>query len=94
MILVISGPTASGKSRLAAELSEYKNIAIINADAFLKKGGLFFFAIKSQSIDVTKEPKIVFEAVLKQLEPHFEVVESMKLEPFDKDHLFLVLRKK
>jgi fibrillarin-like pre-rRNA processing protein len=65
-----------------------------NADAFLKKGGIAMITIKSQSIDVTKRPDETFVIVLKELSTHFEVLEKMKLEPFDKDHLFVVLRKK
>ena len=68
------------------------DILIMNAKAFLKKDGIAMIAIKSQSIDVTKDPKIVFEAVIKKLEPVFEVLEKMRLDPFDKDHLFVVLR--
>jgi fibrillarin-like pre-rRNA processing protein len=67
-------------------------ILIMNAKMFLKKDGIAMIAIKSQSIDVTKEPKVVFDAVLKKLEPVFEILEKMKLEPFDKDHLFVVMR--
>jgi fibrillarin-like pre-rRNA processing protein len=48
--------------------------------------------IKSQSIDVTRAPADVFGAVVKKLETAFDVLEKMKLEPFDKDHLFVVLR--
>ncbi len=65
-----------------------------NADAFLKKDGIAMIAIKSQSIDVTKRPEETFEIVLKELSTHFEILEKMKLEPFDKDHLFVVLKKK
>jgi fibrillarin-like pre-rRNA processing protein len=59
---------------------------------FLKKGGIAMICIKSQSIDVTKDPKVVFDEVVRKLETVFEVVEEIKLEPFDKDHLFVVLR--
>lgn len=65
-----------------------------NADAFLKKGGIAMITIKSQSIDVTRKPDETFAIVIKELETHFEVLEKMKLEPFDKDHLFVVLKKK
>lgn len=68
------------------------DILIANAEMFLEKGGIAMIAIKSQSIDVTKRPSEVFEAVVKKLEQHFEVLEKMKLEPYDKDHLFVVLR--
>ncbi|MEW6749317.1 MAG: fibrillarin-like rRNA/tRNA 2'-O-methyltransferase [Candidatus Micrarchaeota archaeon] len=68
------------------------DILIKNAKMFLKKGGIAMICIKSQSIDVTKRPDEVFEMVVKKLETAFEVVEKMKLEPYDKDHLFVVLR--
>lgn len=68
------------------------DILIKNAKMFLKAGGIAMIAIKSQSIDVTKRPDDVFEVVLKKLSSAFDVVESMKLEPFDKDHLFVALR--
>jgi fibrillarin-like pre-rRNA processing protein len=68
------------------------DILIKNARMFLKKGGIAMIAIKSQSIDVTKDPKVVFEAVLKKLEPVFEIMEKIRLEPFDKDHLFVVVK--
>jgi len=67
-------------------------ILIKNAEMFLKKGGIAMIAIKSQSIDVIAEPKKVFEKVLEKLEKYFEVLEKIKLEPYDKDHLFVVLK--
>ena len=69
-------------------------ILIKNCDRFLKKGGIAMIAVKSQSIDVTKPPQEVFDVFLKRMESHFEVLEKLKLEPYDKDHLFVVLRKK
>ncbi|MDO8554505.1 MAG: fibrillarin-like rRNA/tRNA 2'-O-methyltransferase [Candidatus Micrarchaeota archaeon] len=70
------------------------DILIKNCDMFLKKDGIAMIAIKSQSIDVTKRPDDVFEFALMELEKYFEILEKYKLEPFDKDHLFVVLRKK
>ena len=68
------------------------DILIKNALMFLEKGGIAMLCVKSQSIDVTKDPKEVFRMVLDELAPHFEVLERYELEPFDKDHLFLVLK--
>lgn len=68
------------------------DILIKNARMFLKKGGIAMLCIKSQSIDVTKAPSEVFDAVVKKLETAFEVLEKIRLEPFDKDHLFVVLK--
>ena len=71
-------------------------ILIENAKRFLKKGGIAMICIKSQSIDVTKSPNEVFKSVISNLENSgiFEVVEKMKLEPYDKDHMFVVLKRK
>lgn len=68
------------------------DILIKNAKMFLKEGGVAMICIKSQSIDVTKEPGVVFAGVLGKLEKEFEVLEKIRLEPYDKDHLFVVLR--
>ena len=68
------------------------DILLKNARMFLKKDGIAMICIKSQSIDVTKEPDEVFRMVLGKLEGPFEVLEKLKLEPYDKDHLFAVLR--
>ncbi|MFH1785668.1 MAG: fibrillarin-like rRNA/tRNA 2'-O-methyltransferase [Candidatus Micrarchaeota archaeon] len=67
-------------------------LLIKNAKMFLKKNGIAMICIKSQSIDVTKDPKVIFAEVIKRLETVFDIVEKIKLEPFDKDHLFVVLR--
>ena len=68
------------------------DILIDNAKMFLNKGGITMICIKSQSIDVVAEPKEVFEKVLNKLEKHFDVLEKIKIEPYDKDHLFVVLK--
>ena len=68
------------------------DILIENAKMFLNKGGIAMICIKSQSIDVVAEPKEVFEKVLDKLSKHFEVLEKIKIEPYDKDHLFVVLK--
>lgn len=61
---------------------------------FLKKGGTAYFIIKSQSVDVSMEPGRVFERELKVLEKDFDVVETVPLEPFDRLHMFCVLKKR
>lgn len=65
-----------------------------NARLFLKEGESAMIAIKSQSIDVTKEPRRVFEEAVKELQKAFVVEEQVKLQPYDKDHLFVRVTKK
>jgi fibrillarin-like pre-rRNA processing protein len=73
---------------------DQSDILIKNAKAYLKDGGLAMYCVKSQSIDVLKPTKEVFENVRAELKPFFDIVQEMPLEPYDKDHLFLSLRKK
>jgi fibrillarin-like pre-rRNA processing protein len=69
-------------------------ILVRNCEAFLKPDGHAMIAIKSQSIDVTKPPKEVYKQCLEDLSNHFEILEKVELDPFEKFHLFVVLGKK
>ena len=64
-----------------------------NCDKFLKPNGYAMIAIKSQSIDVTKKPKVVYKECLEELSKDFEILDKVELDPFEKYHLFVVLRK-
>lgn len=68
-------------------------ILIDNAKAYLKSGGYGMISVKSRSIDVTKEPEEVFREVEKELGEYFEVIERISLEPYEKDHALIVVRK-
>ena len=68
-------------------------IVVENARVFLKSGGWAIMAIKSRSIDVTKTPRRVYEAEIEKLrEGGFDIVESLELDPFEKDHALVVAR--
>jgi fibrillarin-like pre-rRNA processing protein len=69
-------------------------ILIWNCEKFLKPDGFAMIAIKSQSIDVTKKPQETYRESLKELEKHFEILDKVELDPYEKSHLFVVLRKK
>jgi fibrillarin-like pre-rRNA processing protein len=61
---------------------------------FLKKGGFLFLVIKSQSIDVTKQPEQVYVQEKQKLEKYgFSVVEMINLEPFEHDHAMIIAKK-
>ena len=65
-----------------------------NAEKFLRQNGYAIVAIKSQSIDAIKPPKQVYKECLEELEKRFEVLDKVELTPYQKDHLFVVLRAK
>ncbi|MDE1810430.1 MAG: fibrillarin-like rRNA/tRNA 2'-O-methyltransferase [Candidatus Micrarchaeota archaeon] len=76
------------------DVSAKEQAAILLANSrFLKEGGIAYFIIKSQSVDISKRPKEVYEQELKLLEGAFKIEERISLEPYDSMHLFAVLRK-
>lgn len=78
----------------------YQDISVKNqAEIFLKnssmlkKGGYAYFVIKSQSIDISKKPELIYKEELSKLEGTFEILERIDIEPYDSLHMFAVLRK-
>lgn len=69
-------------------------IAIENCKIFLKKGGYFFLVIKTRSIDVTKDPKKIIDKEIEKLKTEFDVLQSIDLQPYDKDHAMVVAKYK
>jgi fibrillarin-like pre-rRNA processing protein len=70
------------------------DIAIRNAKEFLKKSGMLMISVKSQSIDVTKKPKEIFELEKKKVEnAGFRVVQLIDLEPYEEKHAMIVAMK-
>jgi len=69
-------------------------ILIRNAKKFLEPGGWAMIAIKSQSIDVTKKPLEVYKACLEELKIHFKILDRVELDPYEKAHLFVVMKLK
>lgn len=68
-------------------------IAIRNAE-FLKEGGFLLISIKSRSIDVTKEPKIIYKQEADKLRKSgFEILQVVDLKPYEKDHAVILARK-
>ncbi|MDH3794885.1 MAG: fibrillarin-like rRNA/tRNA 2'-O-methyltransferase [Nitrosopumilus sp.] len=67
-------------------------IAIENCEMFLKKGGYLFLVIKTRSIDVTKDPKRIVTEEIEKLKTKFEVLQSIDLHPYDKDHAMVIAK--
>jgi fibrillarin-like pre-rRNA processing protein len=72
---------------------EQAKILADNADVFLKAAGWVMLAVKSQSIDVTKDPLAVYKQEANVLKKRgFDVQEIVRLEPYDKAHAMIVAR--
>ena len=65
-------------------------IALANCRSSLKKGGRLLLIVKARSIDVVKDPRVVFRAERERLEKAgFRVDRVVELSPFDKDHALI-----
>lgn len=71
---------------------DQSDILIRNCTAFLRPGGFALIAIKSRSIDVTKPPREVYRKELEKLRKRFKVLERVELDPYEKDHLFVLMK--
>ena len=69
-------------------------IFLKNCNMFLKSGGFGLLAVKSRSIDVSRRPDDIFRMVQMELQRHMLIVDQRKLDPFEKDHILFVVKKK
>ncbi len=72
--------------------NDQSDIAIRNARQFLKKGGFVLLSLKARSIDVVKKPDEVYAQEEKKLKTYFTILEKVRLDPYEKDHMFYVLQ--
>jgi len=61
---------------------------------FLKNKGYVLIAIKSRSIDTTKNPRKVFSEVEEKLKQKLKILESKDLAPFERDHMIFICQKR
>ena len=66
-------------------------ILIKNAKKYLKRNGWAIIAVKARSINVNENPRKVFEKVKKKLQEYFDIKESIRLEPYERDHMMFIM---
>lgn len=65
-----------------------------NMNLFMKEDGMGLITIKARSIDVVQKPKKIFKEEERKLkEKGFKIIEKVKLEPYEKDHIALLVEK-
>ncbi len=70
-------------------------ILLDNAEHYLKENGFIMLALKARSIDVTRDPSEIFKKEIEVLKAKgFKVIQSIRLEPYEKDHAFILGVKK
>ncbi len=68
-------------------------IFVKNCELFLKKGGYGLLAVKARSIDIKRKPKELFIEIRKELEKKYKVLDYKVLDPFEKDHCMIIIKK-
>ena len=71
-----------------------EEIFVKNCRLFLKDDGYGLLAVKARSIDVRKKPKLIFEEIRRNLEKIFTVIDYRLLDPMEKDHCMIIVKKK
>ncbi len=65
-----------------------------NMNLFSKDNTLGMITIKARSIDVVQKPKKIFKQEEKKFkEKGFKIIEKVKLEPYEKDHIAFLIEK-
>ncbi|NHW23544.1 MAG: fibrillarin-like rRNA/tRNA 2'-O-methyltransferase [Archaeoglobales archaeon] len=74
------------------DISQKNQVEILklNSDFFLKSGGRILIMVKAKSIDSTAEAEQVFGNVLEELSKSFRILQSGRLDPFHKEHMFVL----
>jgi fibrillarin-like pre-rRNA processing protein len=69
------------------------DIALKNCHQYLKPDGALILIVKTRSIDVIKNPRLVIDQEAKKLEANqFIINQIINLEPFDRDHALISAR--
>ena len=81
-----------GKVELVYEdVAQRDQVSILKRNkVFLEKGELIIITLKAKAIDSVKDVKEIYKEVVGELSEDFEIAETVDLEPYEHDHLFIV----
>lgn len=68
-------------------------IFLKNCKIFLKPGGYGLLAVKARSINIKQDAKQIFNDVRKAVEKELTVIDFRILDPFEKDHCMIIVKK-
>jgi len=69
-------------------------IFLKNIKTFLNKDDYAILVVKARSIDVTKNPKIIFNDIEIELRKHLKLIDRASLFPYERDHFIFVCQVK
>ena len=74
--------------------SDQAEIFIKNCNKFLKDNGIGLLAVKARSISTSRDKSKIFDEVRKKVKKEFGVIDETELDPYEKEHLFIKVKKK
>ncbi len=69
-------------------------IFLKNCDLFLKENGFGLLSVKARSINIKKKAKEIFQEVRDEIEKKYLIVDYRDLDPHEKDHCMIIIKKK
>ncbi|MEF8827807.1 MAG: fibrillarin-like rRNA/tRNA 2'-O-methyltransferase [Halolamina sp.] len=88
-----AGVVESGLDCIVQDVATRGQADVANRNAqFLTQDGLLLAAVKARSEDVVADPTEVFDEVTATLEEGFEILDTVRLDPYHEDHLGVVAR--
>mgnify|MGYP003312107725 FL=1 len=74
--------------------AKQSELFINNMNLFLKEDGQGLITIKARSIDVVQKPKKIFKDEANKIKSKgYSIIEKIKLEPYEKDHVAFLVEK-
>lgn len=74
--------------------AKQSDLFINNMNLFLKEEGQGLITIKARSIDVVQKPKKIFKEESNKIKSKgYSIIEKIKLEPYEKDHIAFLVEK-
>jgi fibrillarin-like pre-rRNA processing protein len=81
---------------LYQDVSQREQAAIFlkNARVYLKQKGYGILAIKARSISAGKKTEDIIKEEISKLKKEFEIIKTVSLEPYDREHALVLCRRK
>jgi fibrillarin-like pre-rRNA processing protein len=80
-----------GKVDLVYEdVAQRDQVEILRRNLVFLKKGYFILALKAKAIDSVRNVKEIYKEIIEELSKDFEIVETVDLEPYERDHLFII----
>jgi len=82
-----------GVDLIYEDIAQRDQIEILKRNLIFLDKGYFILALKAKAIDSIRDVEEIYKEVIDNLNKNYEILETIKLEPYERDHLFIVGKK-